>query len=109
ASFLGPSCKRFSSRWIFFLKFFNFIMVLLLATEGELTIRFRVNDKIELLSRSYHNENSASACSSMHHAQPRSESRALFYQSVGIDAVRTSGPFSVTSTLSSMRTPPQPM
>ena len=54
-------------------------MVLLLATEGELTIRFRVNGKIALLSRSYHNENSASARSSMHHAQPRSESRALFF------------------------------
>ena len=53
-------------------------MVLLLATEGELTIRFRVNGKIALLSRSYHNENSASARSSMHHAQPRSEARALF-------------------------------
>ena len=53
-------------------------MVLLLATEDELTIQFRVNGKIALLSRSYHNENSASARSSMHHAQPRSESRALF-------------------------------
>ena len=58
-------------------------MVLLLATEGELTIRFRVNDKIALLSRSYHNGDSASARSSMHHAQPRSESRALFTNQSG--------------------------
>src|SRR5206468_8343770 len=31
ASFCGPSCKRFSSSWIFFFNFFSFIFVLPLA------------------------------------------------------------------------------
>jgi len=35
ASFSGPCRKRFSSCWIFFLNFFSFIFVLLLAPNGE--------------------------------------------------------------------------
>jgi hypothetical protein len=35
ASFSGPSRKRFSSCWIFFLNFFSFMFVLLLAPNGE--------------------------------------------------------------------------
>jgi hypothetical protein len=35
ASFFGPSCKRFSSRRIFFLKFFSFIMCASANDESE--------------------------------------------------------------------------
>ena len=35
ASFSGPSRNRFSSCWIFFLNFFSFMFVLLLAPNGE--------------------------------------------------------------------------
>jgi len=37
-SFFGPSCRRFSSRWIFFFKFFSFMMCPPARHEGELTI-----------------------------------------------------------------------
>src|SRR5215467_9459513 len=35
ASFSGPSRKRFSNCWIFFLNFFGFMVVLLLTPNGE--------------------------------------------------------------------------
>jgi hypothetical protein len=35
ASFPGPSCRRFSSCWIFFFNFFSFMIVLLLAPNGD--------------------------------------------------------------------------
>ena len=38
ASFCGPSRRRFSSCWIFFLNFFSFIIVLLPAPAANLTI-----------------------------------------------------------------------
>jgi hypothetical protein len=40
ASFSGPSRRRFSSCWIFFFNFFNFMIVLLLSAEWQLTIEF---------------------------------------------------------------------
>jgi hypothetical protein len=53
ASFFGPSCRRFSSRRIFFFKFLGFIILCApVRYESELTIGFRVNDKISLMSRS---------------------------------------------------------
>jgi hypothetical protein len=54
ASFFGPSCKRFSSRRIFFSKFFSFMIVLL--ARKAIKIEFRVKNEISLMSRSYHNE-----------------------------------------------------
>jgi hypothetical protein len=56
ASFCGPSRTRFSSRLIFFLKFFSFMICPPARDEGEFAIRFTVNDKISLMSPSYHEE-----------------------------------------------------
>ena len=52
ASFWGPSRRRFSSCWIFFFNFFDFMIVLLFAPKANSTIGFRVNDKISPMSRS---------------------------------------------------------
>ncbi len=45
ASFFGPSCRRFSSRWIFFLKFFSFMMCPSARYEGELMMDLELKTK----------------------------------------------------------------
>src|SRR6266540_4074073 len=45
ASLCGPSRTRFSSRWIFFLKFFSFMMCPPACHEGELTMHLELRTK----------------------------------------------------------------
>src|SRR5262249_24933200 len=45
ASFFGPSCRRFSSRWIFFFKFFSFMMCPSARHEGELMMDLELKTK----------------------------------------------------------------
>ncbi len=51
ASFSGPSRKRFSSCWIFFLNFFSFMLSSSWRRTANVKIGFRVNDKISPMSR----------------------------------------------------------
>ena len=53
ASFLGPSRRRFSSRRIFFLKFFSFMICGAVCDEGDYRTKLRVNDEISRMSRHY--------------------------------------------------------
>src|SRR5207244_11701081 len=77
--------------------------------EGELTMDFTVNDRIWLMSRSYHNEKICfRRFVQCFRAREIGIARSFVYQSVVIVAVRTSGSFSVMTTLSSMLTRPPP-
>lgn len=76
ASFLGPSRRRFSSRWIFFLKFFSFMMCPPTRHDCELIMDLELRTKFHWCHALITTKKSASIGSSNTSAHTISDSRA---------------------------------